>query len=127
MKKPLITEIENVETNRVLSAMSKAKLALNIVMVAILGFGFPFMIHYAAGLQTLQYIALGIYVVTYIVAYASVHSKYARLLDTAKLNDRIRHEEKVRNIERDRHDLEKEIERLKLELEHASNQSKNMQ
>lgn len=127
MKKPLITEIDNVETKRVLAVITKAKFMLNALTIVVLGFSMPFIIKiFSSANPTGAYVLLVLAALVYFGITISIHATYSPMLETAKLNDKIRHEEKVRTIERDKHDLEKEIESLKLQLERASQQSKNI-
>lgn len=127
MKKPIITEIENVETKRVLDAMNRAKMWLNIGAIVALGICIPFFVQFVKSSQNVGiYLTLGLFVLFYIGITLSIHATYSPMLDTAKLNDKIRHEEKVRFAERDKHDLEREIERLKHELELANERTKDL-
>lgn len=127
MKKPLITEIDNVETKRVLQAMDHAYIWLNAVAIIIIACSLPFLIQsFKSGVTTGAYILLGIFTFLYLTAMVVVHTTYKPMLETAKLNDKIRHEEKVRFAERDKHDLEQEIERLKQELDIANKKNQDL-
>lgn len=127
MKKPLVTEIDNVETKRVLAARNRAHMWKNLFfMILFAGLVVLLLPAYNAGDTNAVYVGGVMYVIVYFVASHYVNKKYNEVLNVARLNDQIRHEEKVRGVERDKHNLEKEIERLKLELEHAKNQSKKI-
>lgn len=127
MKKPLVTEIENTETKRVLAARSRAHMWKNLFFIILFaGLVVLLLPAYNSGDQRAIWIGAGMFALVYFIASHYVNKKYGEILNVARFNDQIRHEEKVRNVERDRHDLEHEIERLKLELEHAKNQSKKI-
>lgn len=117
MKKPLVTEVERTETKRVEKAINNAKTILFLIFLPAFAV-LPFIISYYQELDSMQmgimFVAIG---VVYIFFNALVNNHYKGMLTLARKNDEIRHEEKVRAIERDRFDRDKEIERLKRELE----------
>lgn len=126
MKKPLITEIDNIETKRVLNAIKKRKIVLNLVAIFIIVGLIPFSYFlFENGKQIVIYVLWSVFALFYFACLIYIYKTFNPLLETAKLNDKIRHEEKVRNVERDKHNLEKEIERLKKELEILKKESKN--
>ena len=128
VKKPLITEIDNVETKRVLTAINKERALWNAIFIPIAVLVMAFAVPYLSGSQyeSVIYIALAVLIIGYFSGNTAINNKYGYMLEVAKMNDKIRHEEKVRYQERDKYDLEKEIEHLKRDLEEAKSQRKDL-
>lgn len=116
MKKPLVTKVEKIETARVEEARSKAKsIVFTFLLVAFAAVTALVIVRGVYGSRLVWlYVLL---FVAYFIINNVVHHKFDELMKTAKMNDTIRHEEKVRAMERDRFEQGKEIERLQQEIE----------